>query len=42
MRGYPISSFLFWELQEKNYDKWEHIRSFKKQGREERTIPLLI
>jgi len=23
MRGYPISSFLFWELQEKNYDKWE-------------------
>lgn len=23
MRGYPISSFLFWELQPKNYDKWE-------------------
>ncbi|MDB5336031.1 MAG: hypothetical protein JWN70_1650, partial [Planctomycetaceae bacterium] len=23
MRGYPISSFLFWELQPQNYDKWE-------------------
>ena len=23
MRGYPISSFLFWELQEQNRDKWE-------------------
>jgi len=23
MRGYPISSFLFWELQAKNYEKWE-------------------
>ncbi|MBA3768157.1 MAG: DUF262 domain-containing protein [Acidobacteria bacterium] len=23
MRGYPISSFLFWELQERNRDKWE-------------------
>ncbi len=23
MRGYPISSFLFWELAEENRDKWE-------------------
>ena len=23
MRGYPISSFLFWELQKQNRDKWE-------------------
>lgn len=23
MRGYPISSFLFWELERKNRDKWE-------------------
>jgi len=23
MRGYPISSFLFWELQEQNREKWE-------------------
>lgn len=23
MRGYPISSFLFWELDEQNRDKWE-------------------
>ena len=23
MRGYPISSFLFWELEEQNRDKWE-------------------
>ncbi|TFH31319.1 MAG: DUF262 domain-containing protein [Promethearchaeota archaeon] len=23
MRGYPISSFLFWELTEENRDKWE-------------------
>jgi uncharacterized protein with ParB-like and HNH nuclease domain len=23
MRGYPISSFLFWELKEKNRDKWD-------------------
>jgi uncharacterized protein with ParB-like and HNH nuclease domain len=23
MRGYPISSFLFWELHERNRDKWE-------------------
>ncbi len=23
LRGYPISSFLFWELQEQNRDKWE-------------------
>jgi uncharacterized protein with ParB-like and HNH nuclease domain len=32
MRGYPISSFLFWELQNGNYDKWEiykFIDSFK-------------
>jgi len=23
MRGYPISSFLFWELAKENRDKWE-------------------
>jgi len=23
MRGYPISSFLFWELQQQNRDKWD-------------------
>ena len=23
MRGYPISSFLFWELKPENRDKWE-------------------
>ncbi len=23
MRGYPISSFLFWELNPENRDKWE-------------------
>lgn len=23
MRGYPISSFLFWELEQENRDKWE-------------------
>jgi len=26
MRGYPISSFLFWELDEQNRDKWEVYR----------------
>lgn len=26
MRGYPISSFLFWELREENRDKWEIYR----------------
>lgn len=26
MRGYPISSFLFWELKDENRDKWEIYR----------------
>ena len=26
MRGYPISSFLFWKLEEENRDKWEAYR----------------
>jgi uncharacterized protein with ParB-like and HNH nuclease domain len=26
MRGYPISSFLFWELKQENRDKWEIYR----------------
>ena len=26
MRGYPISSFLFWELNPNNHDKWETYR----------------
>jgi hypothetical protein len=35
MRGYPISSFLFWELQEANRDKWEiyrFIENFRQGG----------
>jgi len=34
MRGYPISSFLFWELEEENRDKWEAYRFIEdaKQG----------
>ncbi len=26
MRGYPISSFLFWELKPENREKWEVYR----------------
>jgi hypothetical protein len=35
MRGYPISSFLFWELKLENRDKWEvykFIDNFKQEG----------
>jgi len=34
MRGYPISSFLFWQLNEENRDKWEAYRFIEnaKQG----------
>lgn len=34
MRGYPISSFLFWQLKEENRDKWEAYRFIEnaKQG----------
>ena len=35
MRGYPISSFLFWELKPENRDKWEiykFIENFQQSG----------
>ncbi len=34
MRGYPISSFLFWQLKEENRSKWEVYRFIEnaKQG----------
>lgn len=35
MRGYPISSFLFWEIKAENRDKWEvysFIQDFKQGG----------
>ena len=35
MRGYPISSFLFWELRPENRDKWEiykFIENFQQNG----------
>ena len=35
MRGYPISSFLFWELKPENRDKWEvykFIDNFREKG----------
>lgn len=35
MRNYPISSFLFWQLREENYDKWEiyqFIQNFHQAG----------
>ncbi len=35
MRGYPISSFLFWELEDKNRDRWEvykFVDAFKQGG----------
>src|ERR1700694_920531 len=30
MRGYPISSFLFWELKPENRDKWQVYRFLEK------------
>ena len=37
MRGYPISSFLFWQLKEENRDKWETYRFIQDAGKKDGT-----
>ncbi|MDH3892842.1 MAG: DUF262 domain-containing protein [candidate division Zixibacteria bacterium] len=42
MRGYPISSFLFWELQDANRDNWDiyrFIQNFKQNGTHNEQVP---